>query len=154
MSFLDPEAPSTDAFPCSPPDPAQGREIKGGSRQFSNKDLAAHTKLKFRQPGQTSSSDIARVDLRAQLLVAERAAVDKKRKAQGLPALPPLVLPGQEVRAIEGGVGGEEEDEESRKRRKVLEEAVALDRDDDDDDDDDEAEGSFKRDKGKGKAVK
>ena len=29
-------------------DPAQAREVKGGSRQYSVRDMAAHTKLKFR----------------------------------------------------------------------------------------------------------
>ncbi|KAH8994591.1 Cwf15/Cwc15 cell cycle control protein [Lactarius akahatsu] len=30
-------------------DPAQAREVKGGSRQYSVRDMAAHTKLKFRK---------------------------------------------------------------------------------------------------------
>ncbi|KAG1739889.1 Cwf15/Cwc15 cell cycle control protein [Suillus paluster] len=38
-------------------DPAQARDVKGGSRQFSVRDMAAHTKLKFRQAGQTSVGD-------------------------------------------------------------------------------------------------
>lgn len=29
-------------------DPAQAKEVKGGSRQFSVRDMASHTKLKFR----------------------------------------------------------------------------------------------------------
>ena len=29
-------------------DPAQAKDVKGGSRQFSVRDMAAHTKLKFR----------------------------------------------------------------------------------------------------------
>ena len=29
-------------------DPAQAREVKGSSRQYSVRDMAAHTKLKFR----------------------------------------------------------------------------------------------------------
>ena len=32
-------------------DPAQAREVKGGSRQYSVRDMAAHTKLKFRCVG-------------------------------------------------------------------------------------------------------
>jgi hypothetical protein len=135
--------------------PAQGREQKGGSRQYSVKDLAAHTKLKFRQPGQTSTSEVSSSDLRVQLLIAERKAVDKKRKAQGLGPLPELVLPGQ--KSIEGGEGGAEEDGERAKRRKVLEEAVGLDRDDEDDEaEDDDKEGAGSDDgtdaKGKEKA--
>ena len=29
-------------------DPAQAKEVKGGSRQYSARDVASHTKLKFR----------------------------------------------------------------------------------------------------------
>ncbi|KAL7420584.1 complexed with cef1p [Cryptotrichosporon argae] len=139
--------------------PTQGRESKAGSQQVSKYQLAAHTKLKFRQAGQTAVSDVARRDLRAELLAAERAAADKKRKAQGLPPLPPL--PG--ARAIENGSAsagagtgdgtgqggdGADEDEATRKRRRILEEAAELDKDDDDDESDDEV-----ADKGKGKAA-
>ena len=137
-----------------------GRESKGNSRQYSNKDLASHTKLKFRQPGQTSTSDVAQSDLRRQLLIAERAAIDKKRRDRGLGALPELVLPGS--LRIENGDGDADEGEESRKRRKVLEEVVGLDRDDDDDDekpkgkdnddDDDDEDEEMDGAKGKGKA--
>jgi protein CWC15 len=121
-----------------------GRESKGNSRQYSNKDLASHTKLKFRQPGQTSTSDVAQSDLRRQLLIAERAAIDKKRRDRGLGALPELVLPGS-LRIENGEAADAEEGEESRKRRKVLEEVVGLDRDDEDDED-------MGGEKGKGKA--
>jgi len=142
-----------------------GRESKGNSKQFSNKDLATHTKLKFRQPGQTSTNDVAQSDLRRQLLIAERAAVDKKRRDRGLGALPALVFPGDATTLrLENGSGEDgEEGEESRKRRKVLEDVVGLDRDDEDDkaggenddDEDDEDEemdgGEDKKGKGKGK---
>ncbi|KAL7418143.1 Pre-mRNA-splicing factor Cwf15/Cwc15, partial [Mrakia frigida] len=140
--------------------PAMGRESKGNSKQFSNKDLATHTKLKFRQPGQTSTNDVAQSDLRRQLLIAERAAVDKKRRDRGLGALPALVFPGDHV-ALRLENGEEEgEGEESRKRRKVLEEVIGLDRDDaedpvktgeDDDDEDEEMDGEDKKGKGKAK---
>lgn len=88
------------------------------------------------------------MDLRTQLLINERKAEDKKRKARGLPALPPLVLPGQETKLIEGG--GEDEQGDSKRRK--LEEAVGLDRDDEDDEEDDEESGKEKDLKGKGKA--
>lgn len=118
-------------------DPAQAREVKGGSRQYSSRDMAAHTKLKFRQPGQTSSSEVAKRDLRAELLLAEHEAKNKKRKAQGLPP-----LPFEDVRApagaIEGTPSAEAEDESANKRRKLLQEALELDRDDDDDESDGE----------------
>ncbi|KAI0364952.1 Cwf15/Cwc15 cell cycle control protein [Pilatotrama ljubarskyi] len=104
-------------------DPAQAKDVKGGSRQFSVRDMAAHTKLKFRQPGQTSAADLAKRDLRAELLAAEAEARERKRKAEGKPPL-----------AVENGSGKEGQDEESNKRRKLLQEALDLDKDDDDDD--------------------
>ncbi|CED84387.1 Uncharacterized conserved protein [Phaffia rhodozyma] len=134
--------------------PAQGRESKSGSQQVSNKEIASHTKLKFRQPGQTSTSDVARVDLRTQLLINERKAEDKKRKARGLPALPPLVLPGQELKTIQDGSPSAEIDEQGESKRRKLEEAVGLDRDDDDADDDNDDDSGDENDvKGKDKAT-
>ncbi|PPQ93841.1 hypothetical protein CVT25_013550 [Psilocybe cyanescens] len=102
-------------------DPAQAKDVKGGSRQFSVRDMAAHTKLKFRQVGQTSAGEVQKRDLRAELLAAEQEARNKKRKAEGKP---PLLedTPGQV-------------DEESNKRRKLLQEALELDKDDDDEED-------------------
>jgi len=108
-------------------DPAQAKDVKGGSRQFSVRDMAAHTKLKFRQPGQTSTTEVSKRDLKAELLAAEAEARDKKRKAEGKPPL-----------AVENGsaspAAGVTADEESNKRRKLLQEALELDKDDDDDD--------------------
>ncbi|KAJ8495913.1 hypothetical protein ONZ45_g12660 [Pleurotus djamor] len=109
-------------------DPAQAKDVKGGSRQFSVRDMAAHTKLKFRQVGQTSAAEVKKRDLRAELLLAEQEAKNKKRKAEGKPPLP-----------LENGSVSTEADEETNKRRKLLQEALELDKDDDDDDDDEEA---------------
>lgn len=118
--------------------PKQGQDSKMGTAQVSKHGMASHTKLKFRQVGQTSVSDVARRDLRAELAAAERAAQDKKRKAQGLPPLPPP----KDAKAIGNGEGegSTEEDEAAAKRRKILEEAAELDRDDSSDDDDEEDE--------------
>jgi len=119
--------------------PTLGRETKAGSQQISKLSLAQHTKLKFRQPGQNSSGDILRRDLKAELAAAERASNEKKRKAAGLP---PLETISSDLR-IENG--GEDTDDEAAKRRKVLEEALEMDKDDSDDED--------VEDKRKGKAV-
>ena len=137
--------------------PTMGRESKAGSQQISKLSLASHTKLKFRQPGQSSSGDVGKKDLKAELAAAERTAQDKKRKAAGLPPLPPL--PSSSLR-LENGKADEgqnrdagvvdEEQEERAKRRKILEEAAELDRDDTDDEDEGRTNGV---DKGKGKAV-
>ncbi|KAI0941555.1 hypothetical protein AcW1_003421 [Taiwanofungus camphoratus] len=104
-------------------DPAQAKDVKGGSRQFSVRDMAAHTKLKFRQPGQTSAADVAKRDLRAELMAAEQEAREKKRKAEGKPPL-----------AVENGnPTSAGQDEETNKRRKLLQEALELDKDEDED---------------------
>ncbi|KIY51465.1 Cwf15/Cwc15 cell cycle control protein [Fistulina hepatica ATCC 64428] len=98
-------------------DPAQARETKGASRQYSSRDMAAHTKLKFRQVGQTSVGEVKKRDLRAELLAAEVEARNKKRKAEGKPPLP-----------VEGAPAA---DDEANKRRKLLQEAIEMDKDDD-----------------------
>ena len=123
-------------------DPAQAKDVKGGSRQFSVRDMAAHTKLKFRwvlsvvlvcgianafikyrQPGQTSAAEVSKRDLRAELLAAEAEAREKKRKAEGKPAL-----------TLENG-NTTSADDEVNKRRKLLQEALEMDKDDDEDED-------------------
>jgi hypothetical protein len=73
------------------------------------------------QPGQTSVSEVQKRDLRAELIIAEQEARNKKRKAEGKPPL-----------AIEVDAPA---DDESNKRRKLLQEALDLDKDDDDDND-------------------
>ncbi|KAI0291311.1 Pre-mRNA-splicing factor Cwf15/Cwc15 [Russula brevipes] len=107
-------------------DPAQAREVKGGSRQYSVRDMAAHTKLKFRQPGQTSVGEVKKTDLRVELLAAEAEARAKKRKAAGLPVED---APAPAVAAIE--------DQEAHKRRRILQEALEMDKDADSDEDED-----------------
>lgn len=93
--------------------------------------MAAHTKLKFRQPGQTSVGEVSRRDLRAELIAAEEEARNRKRKAEGKPPLP-AVTDGT------GGGGQGGEDEEANKRRKMLQEALELDKDEDDEEGDDD----------------
>ncbi|TFK25703.1 Cwf15/Cwc15 cell cycle control protein [Coprinopsis marcescibilis] len=120
-------------------DPAQAKDSKAGSRQFSVRDMASHTKLKFRQVGQTSTDEVRKRDLRAELLAAEREAVNKKRKAEGKALLPPI-----EATAPSGLIAASSSssatptveaivDAEQNKRRKLLQEALELDKDDDSD---------------------
>jgi protein CWC15 len=71
--------------------------------------------LKFRQPGQGVASDVARRDLRLELLKAEAKTTNGKDVSEG--------------ETKEGGG----EDEQVAKRRRLLEEAKNLDRDDSDD---------------------
>ncbi|KAI6043502.1 Cwf15 Cwc15 cell cycle control protein [Pisolithus marmoratus] len=117
-------------------DPAQAKDVKGGSRQYSVRDMAAYTKLKFRQPGQTSVGEVARKDLRAELLAAEEEARNRKRKAEGKPPLPALT---------NGTPYGGDEDEEASKRRKMLQEALELDKDEDDDEDNKSDDGASQK---------
>ncbi|KAJ6631362.1 Cwf15/Cwc15 cell cycle control protein-domain-containing protein [Mycena sp. CBHHK59/15] len=100
-------------------DPAQAKDAKGGSRQFSVRDMAMHTKLKFRQVGQTSVGEVKQRD-------SVRNSKNKKRKADGLPPL-----------AVEGGGPA---DEESNKRRREDKDADDSSDSDSDDEDDDTAE--------------
>ena len=79
-----------------------------------------------RQFGQTSSAEVSRRDLRAELLAAEAEAKEKKRKAEGRPSAALAVEDGQ-------ASGPEKVDDEANKRRKMLQEALELDKDDDDD---------------------
>lgn len=72
-----------------------------------------------RQPGQTSTGEVKKRDLRAELLAAEAEAREKKRKAEGKPSL-----------TVEDGSAAEDE---ANKRRKLLQEALEMDKDDDED---------------------
>ncbi|VDC07911.1 unnamed protein product [Peniophora sp. CBMAI 1063] len=119
-------------------DPAQAKDTKGASRLMSARDMNAHTKLKFRQPGQTSVDEVKRRDLRAELLQAEAEARNKKRKAAGLPL--------EDVPSVAGAIEAAPEEEESNKRRKLLQEALENDRDADSDDDDEDGDGDDKMD--------
>lgn len=185
-------------------DPAQGKDTRGNSKIYSSRDLAAHTRLKFRQvssslgsrrqagdalyccseaiqlqlyvlrpvprhdldsaiqtanfapspsltrsqPGQGSTSDIARRDLKAELLAAERESAARKAKGQA------GYVPDKTLLMLENQAAQEELDGAEAKRRKMLAAVGGLDADDDDDEDDaDEDEEETGRDKGKGKAV-
>jgi len=74
---------------------AIGRATQGGYRyhaprqQYSARDIATHTKLKFRQPGQNTTDDIDTRDLKAELAEKEdkhwkATNNEKMRKGQGL----------------------------------------------------------------------
>jgi len=98
--------------------------------------------------------EIARRDLKSELLRAEREALDKKRKAAGLAPLPDDVEQTEPVKLIQNGTAADDDQEaQARKRRKILEEAAELDKDDSSDEEDGtEANGKSKG-KGKEKAT-
>jgi hypothetical protein len=83
-------APPTDpatwtAFASPTWAPAKGGEVTGGARyfgaskQYSARDISAHTILKTRKDGQDSVNDLADRDLRAELEERERKHYHKKR---------------------------------------------------------------------------
>ncbi|KAH8984160.1 Cwf15/Cwc15 cell cycle control protein [Lactarius hatsudake] len=82
-------------------DPAQAREVRGGSRHYSVHDMAPHTKLKFRYR-----------DLRADLLAAEAEPRAKMRKVAGLPVedapKAPEVEEAKKRRNMDKDVGSDE----------------------------------------------
>ncbi|KAI6106091.1 Cwf15/Cwc15 cell cycle control protein-domain-containing protein [Pisolithus croceorrhizus] len=69
-------------------DPARTKDVKGGSRQHSVRDVAAHIVLKFRRLGQNSAGEVSRSHLRVELLVAEEEVRSRKRQAEGKAPLP------------------------------------------------------------------
>ncbi|KAF0514313.1 Cwf15/Cwc15 cell cycle control protein [Gigaspora margarita] len=101
-------------------DPARGYDSKAPTLQYSSRDLAAHTKLKFRQTGQLTKEELENVDLKEELLKAEREHFEK--------------IQGEQLR--EAGAAGENQYAETRRR--LLLETAALDKDDSDDDSDDD----------------
>ncbi|KAK4050468.1 complexed with cef1p [Microbotryomycetes sp. JL201] len=139
-------------------DPAQGKAARGNSRIYSVRDMASHTRLKFRQPGQGSTTEVARRDLKAELVAAEREAAERKAKGQS------GFVADRKLLALENEQAQSEADATEAKRRKVLASVGNLDADDDDDNDDDDDDdedddgkeqgaAAGRVDKGKGKAV-
>ncbi|GAA5873199.1 hypothetical protein JCM3774_000077 [Rhodotorula dairenensis] len=140
--------------------PAQGKEGRQNSRSYSSRDLAAHTKLKFRQPGQGTKDEHARRDLKLELLQAERDAANRKAKGERgyVQDKKLLALANGSADAAAPTSENGTESESAAKRRKMLQEVADLDKDDSDDEeegDDDQEDGGAgaKQDKGKGKAL-
>ena len=90
---------------------------------------------KTSQSGQQSTNDVAKRDLRAELLLAEQEAREKKRKAEGGG---PSSGTGTSLTIESNSDKTSIPNDEANKRRKLLQEALEMDKDDDDDDDDDE----------------
>jgi protein CWC15 len=98
--------------------------------------LRSSDQTQYSQPGQTSSAEVKKRDLRAELLAAEAEAKNKKRKAEGKPPLEEDA-PRQMIEA-----GPAAEDDEANKRRKLLQEALEMDKDDDDEEQKEKIDGS------------
>ncbi|KAI6112599.1 hypothetical protein F5141DRAFT_734945 [Pisolithus sp. B1] len=69
--------------PYQPWVPARTTDVKGGSRQYSVRDVAAHTALKFRQLGQNSVGEVSWSHLKVELLVAEEEVRSRKQEYYG-----------------------------------------------------------------------
>ncbi|CAB5378795.1 Cwf15/Cwc15 cell cycle control protein [Rhizophagus irregularis] len=98
-------------------DPARGYDSKAPTLQYSSRDLAAHTKLKYRQTGQLTKEELEKIDLKEELLKAEREHFETNQK--GI--------------SYDNSVT---EEQLAEKRRRLLIEAA--DKDDSDDDDTEE----------------
>ncbi|KAI1313439.1 hypothetical protein EDD11_002546 [Mortierella claussenii] len=126
-------------------DPARGKGSQAPTRIYSARDLASHTKLKYRQSGQTAQDELNRLDLKAQLLKAEQDHYEKVNKTTKLAA------------GLSNSFKDDDEDEEQptkqigsftaadeistsetplERKRRLLKEAERLDKDDSDNDDD------------------
>ncbi|CAI2164190.1 5999_t:CDS:2 [Funneliformis geosporum] len=95
-------------------DPARGYDGKAPTLQYSSRDLAAHTQLKYRQTGQLTTEEIDKIDLKEELLKAEREHFEK-----------------QKGEAFRDGSFSFNEDQLAEKRRRLLIEAADLDEEDD-----------------------
>ncbi|KAI9265153.1 Pre-mRNA-splicing factor Cwf15/Cwc15 [Phascolomyces articulosus] len=104
-------------------DPARGNDSKAPSFQYSSRDLASHTKLKFRQPGQGTTDEIGdRERLKEELRKAEQEYYESKEEGGS------SNNDGQKL------IGDSDQDSEAR-RQKLLEEAermASLDKDESD----------------------
>lgn len=100
------------------------------------------------QPGQGTANEVARRDLKLELIAAERESSSRKSRGQ-----PGYAADGGTVAGLIESAAVDEDDAVA-KRRKVLADVGGLDADDDDDDDDDDVAGeTVKEGKGKGRAV-
>uniref|UniRef100_A0A1D1YF04 Protein CWC15 A n=1 Tax=Anthurium amnicola TaxID=1678845 RepID=A0A1D1YF04_9ARAE len=103
-------------------DPARGYDSKAPTLQYSSRDLAAHTKLKYRQTGQLTKEELEKIDLKEELLKAEREHFETKLKG------------------ISYDSGSVSEDQLAEKRRRLLIEAIDKDDSDDGTDEDSDSE--------------
>ncbi|KAF2857280.1 Cwf15/Cwc15 cell cycle control protein [Piedraia hortae CBS 480.64] len=126
-------------------DPARGKEAARGEA-YHQRLLPAYKTLKYRQPTQGTAEEIAKRDLRAELLRDEaKHGADKNVEHEDVEK-PQLMMEdadpgrGAKRKATEGETanGGFEEDYESRKRR-ILVETAELDRESSSEDSDSSA---------------
>ncbi|KAG0335276.1 hypothetical protein BG004_000063 [Podila humilis] len=126
-------------------DPARGKGTQAPTRIYSSRDLASHTKLKFRQGGQTTKDELNHLDLKLQLQKAEQDHYQKVNKTTKLAeGLSNSFMDSNDDddehddRTQPGGSSGSAVEESPLERKKrLLKEAERLDKDDSDSDSDD-----------------
>ncbi|KAG0198205.1 hypothetical protein BGX28_008332 [Mortierella sp. GBA30] len=117
-------------------DPARGKGSQAPTRIYSSRDLASHTKLKFRQSGQTTQNELNRLDLKAQLQKAEQEHFEKVNKVTKLASGLSNTFKDDDNLEDRQAESTTTETPLERKRR-LLKEAERLDKDDSDDDEKD-----------------
>ncbi|KAF8941132.1 Pre-mRNA-splicing factor Cwf15/Cwc15 [Dissophora ornata] len=120
-------------------DPARGKGSQAPTRIYSSRDLASHTKLKFRQSGQTSQDELNRLDLKSQLLKAEQDHYEKVNKVTKLASgLSNSFKDNDDEELQQNTIGGAVDSSASEtpleRKRRLLKEAKRLDKDDSDED--------------------
>ncbi|KAL1918340.1 uncharacterized protein VTP21DRAFT_3000 [Calcarisporiella thermophila] len=122
-------------------DPARGRDSKAPTLQHSSRDVATNKILKYRQPGQGTTDEVNKANLKERLLRAEREHFEKRRKTEG----GSLYVEKDEDDALEAENAALREEEE-KKRRLLLEKTAELDRDDSDEEESDEEDKNGEKD--------
>ncbi|KAI9356442.1 Pre-mRNA-splicing factor Cwf15/Cwc15 [Pilaira anomala] len=123
-------------------DPARGNDSKAPSFQYSARDIASHTKLKFRQPGQGTVDEIGnREELLAELKRAEQEYYEEK---EGGASTTRLIRQDEEPNSEKQKLMAEAErlaklDKEDSEQESDGSSSESDDSDDDDSDDDDNA---------------
>ncbi|KAF9407651.1 hypothetical protein BGZ94_002612 [Podila epigama] len=132
-------------------DPARGKGSQAPTRIYSSRDLASHTKLKYRQSGQTTQDELNRLDLKAQLMRAEQDHYQKVNKTTSLASGLSNSFKNNDdddddddekdttnIRSGSTGASDAATEESPLERKKrLLKEAETLDKDDSDSDGDD-----------------
>ncbi|GAA5803568.1 Pre-mRNA-splicing factor Cwf15/Cwc15 [Helicostylum pulchrum] len=124
-------------------DPARGNDSKAPSFQYSARDIASHTKLKFRQPGQGTTDEIGnREELLAELKRAEQEYYEEK---DGGVSSSRLIKQDEEPNSEKQKLMQEAErlaklDKEDSEQESDASSSDSDDSDDDSDDDDNAAE--------------
>ncbi|KAJ9054413.1 complexed with cef1p, variant 2 [Entomophthora muscae] len=128
-------------------DPAKGKDNKNPTGQTSARDLASHTKLKYRKDEQEGFAELDEDDFKNRLLAAEREHFEKKQAVENTEAAYAHRENTPEQRALleaceKGEIGEESEDgevDEASYRRTATFNSDEEDDEDEDDEEDTEA---------------